>query len=51
VSWPSGKKEVFKDLPVDFIYTVVEGEGVRQKKPIESSTPASLGDGKPYTTK
>ena len=33
VSWPSGKKEVYRDLPTDFIYTIVEGEGVQQKVP------------------
>jgi enediyne biosynthesis protein E4 len=31
VSWPSGKKEVYRDLPAEFIYTIVEGEGVQQK--------------------
>jgi enediyne biosynthesis protein E4 len=43
VSWPSGKKEVFKDLPVDFIYTLVEGEGVRQKRSFENTAASSLG--------
>jgi len=33
VSWPSGKKEVYRDLPADFIYTIVEGKGVQQKMP------------------
>jgi len=33
VSWPSGKKEVYRDLPADFIYTIVEGEGVQKKMP------------------
>jgi hypothetical protein len=33
VSWPSGKKDVIKDLPTDFIYTLVEGEGVKAKTP------------------
>jgi len=52
VSWPSGKKDVIKDLPTDFIYTIVEGEGVKNKlpfsltdssnnKPIGKSSPAS----------
>jgi enediyne biosynthesis protein E4 len=31
VSWPSGKKEVYRDLLADSIYTIVEGEGVQQK--------------------
>jgi len=34
VSWPSGKKEVLKDLAADFIYTIVEGEGVQQRIPL-----------------
>src|SRR6267143_2927176 len=33
VSWPSGKKEVYRDLPADFIYTIVEGKGVQKKMP------------------
>jgi len=33
VSWPSGKKETYKDLAADFIYTIVEGAGVQQKLP------------------
>jgi hypothetical protein len=33
VSWPSGKKDLIKDLPTDFIYTIVEGEGVKNKQP------------------
>ena len=39
VSWPSGKKEVFENLSADFIYTVVEGEGVKQKDPISNGKP------------
>jgi hypothetical protein len=39
VSWPSGKKDVIKDLPTDFIYTLVEGEGVKAKTPFSVSAP------------
>ena len=39
VSWPSGKKDVIKDLPTDFIYTIVEGEGVKVKTPFSVSSP------------
>jgi enediyne biosynthesis protein E4 len=39
VSWPSGKKDVIKDLPTDFIYTIVEGEGVKVKTPFSASSP------------
>lgn len=31
VSWPSGKKETYKDLASDFIYTIVEDKGVTAK--------------------
>jgi enediyne biosynthesis protein E4 len=50
VSWPSGQKDVIKDLPTDFIYTIVEGEGVKSKAPFSESTPAvpaSAGPGAP----
>lgn len=33
VSWPSGAKEVLQNLPADFIYTVVEGNGIQRKMP------------------
>ena len=36
VSWPSGKKDSIKDLPTDFIYTIVEGEGVAKKLPFSA---------------
>ena len=31
VAWPSGKKESYKDLAADFIYTIVEDKGVSEK--------------------
>jgi hypothetical protein len=31
VQWPSGKIEVLHDLPVDFLYTLVEGQGIKDK--------------------
>jgi hypothetical protein len=31
ISWPSGARDVLRNLPADFIYTIVEGEGVHQK--------------------
>jgi hypothetical protein len=31
IKWPSGKIEVLRDVPADFIYTIVEGEGIQQK--------------------
>ncbi len=33
VSWPSGAKETYKDLPADMIYTIVEDKGVTEKLP------------------
>src|SRR6266849_3965124 len=36
VSWPSGKKEVYKGLAADFIYTIVEDSGVQQKVPFSA---------------
>jgi len=35
IFWPSGKKEVYGDLAADFIYTCVEGEGIKQNAPLE----------------
>jgi len=34
ISWPSGKKEVYKDLSADLIYTMVEGEGISKRVPL-----------------
>ena len=31
IKWPSGKVEMLHDIPPDFIYTIVEGEGIKQK--------------------
>ena len=39
ISWPSGKKDNFNNLPADFIYTVVEG-GEIQKVPFSGSVAA-----------
>jgi hypothetical protein len=34
VRWPSGQSEVFKNVPGDFIYAVVEGQGIKSKVPL-----------------
>ena len=34
IRWPSGKTETLHDLPGDFIYTIVEGQGVQQRTPL-----------------
>jgi hypothetical protein len=31
IRWPNGETEVLRDVPADFIYTVVEGEGIKGK--------------------
>jgi enediyne biosynthesis protein E4 len=31
IRWPNGKSEILHDLPADFIYTIVEGQGVQRK--------------------
>jgi hypothetical protein len=31
IRWPNGETEVLRDVPADFIYTVVEGAGMQQK--------------------
>ena len=31
IRWPNGKTEVLRDVPADFIYTVVEGMGIQRK--------------------
>jgi hypothetical protein len=34
IRWPSGDKEVLKDVPADFIYTVTQGKGITDKVPL-----------------
>jgi enediyne biosynthesis protein E4 len=31
IQWPSGKIELLRELAADFIYTIVEGEGIKSK--------------------
>jgi len=31
IRWPSGSRETLKNLPADFIYTIVEGAGVKDR--------------------
>jgi len=31
IKWPSGKVEFLREVPADFIYTIVEGEGIQRK--------------------
>ena len=34
IRWPSGQVEVLRDVPADFIYSVVEGHGIEGKTPL-----------------
>jgi hypothetical protein len=34
VRWPNGKVETLQNLAADVIYTIVEGEGIRDTKPL-----------------
>ena len=34
IKWPSGKVDTLHDLPADFIYSIVESEGVAGKTPL-----------------
>jgi len=31
IRWPNGGTEILRDVPADFIYTIVEGSGIQQK--------------------
>ena len=49
ILWPSGKTEVLHDLPADFIYTIVEEQGVRQRTPLPAvvASPEPAGKSAP----
>jgi hypothetical protein len=32
IRWPMGQKEILKDVPADFIYTITEGKGITDKQ-------------------
>jgi enediyne biosynthesis protein E4 len=34
VRWPNGQSETLKNVPADFIYTIVEGQGIKEKAPL-----------------
>jgi len=34
IRWPNGESETLRDIPADFIYTLVEGEGIKDKIPL-----------------
>jgi hypothetical protein len=41
VAWPAGKEETYKDLPADFIYTIVEGTGITERVPFAAASPVN----------
>jgi hypothetical protein len=32
IRWPMGEKEILKEIPADFIYTITEGTGITDKQ-------------------
>jgi enediyne biosynthesis protein E4 len=40
ILWPSGKEEKLKDLPADYIYTIVEGFGITGRSPLTGGSVA-----------
>jgi hypothetical protein len=48
ITWPTGKTETLKDVPADFIYTIVEQQGIKQKSalPPVSAPPQTAPDSK-----
>jgi hypothetical protein len=49
VRWPNGKTETLENLGADAIYTIVEGEGVRQTKslPLPAKAPSGAAARQP----
>lgn len=41
IRWPSGKVEVVHDVAADFIYTIVEGEGIKDRLPLPAPKPSA----------
>ena len=41
IRWPSGRVETLHDVPADFVYTLVEGEGIKQKTGLPPLTAAA----------
>jgi len=39
IRWPNGETEVLRDVPADFVYTVVEGTGIQQKLALPALPP------------
>jgi enediyne biosynthesis protein E4 len=41
VRWPNGESETLRDVATDFIYTIVEGQGIKEKVSLPSPDTAS----------
>jgi hypothetical protein len=39
IRWPNGIVEPLRDVPGDYIYTVVEGKGITDRKPLPPLSP------------
>jgi hypothetical protein len=44
IRWPNGNVESLQDVGADYIYTVVEGKGIQDKRPLP---PVSSGRATP----
>jgi hypothetical protein len=44
IRWPNGTVEPLQDVAGDYIYTLVEGKGIQDRKPLP---PLSTGHGTP----
>jgi hypothetical protein len=47
IRWPSGAKEEFRTIAADCLYTIVEGEGIRETVKLRSVNTAEPGKPKP----
>jgi len=43
IRWPNGKIETLRDVPGDFIYTIVEGQGITNKNALPAAAPSPSG--------
>ncbi len=45
IRWPNGATETLQNVPADAIYTIVEGSGIRDSKPLQSPGAAAVAAG------
>jgi hypothetical protein len=41
IRWPNGESETLRDVAADFIYTIVEGQGIKDKIALPAVEPTS----------